>query len=270
MTGPSAAATPFLRMAGQGTPVLCLHSNASSSAQWRGLMDDLSPHFQMLAPDLLGAGRSAAWPVASGARLQHELDALAPLLASLGGRFHLVGHSYGAALALVIALAWPQRVASVVLYEPTAFPLLGRPGPGDPDATGIAAVATVAMAAVDRGDLHAAAESFIDYWMGAGSWAATPEARRGPVAASMRPIAQWTEALFAQPWPLPALAALPMPVLLLGGALSPASAHDVLPILAAAMPQARLHVLPGLGHMAPVTHPQVVNPLISAFLRSLA
>ena len=61
-----------------------------------------------------------------------------------------------------------------------------------------------------------------------------------------------------------------MRVLLLGGALSPASAHDVLPILAAAMPQARLHMLPGLGHMAPVTHPQAVNPLISAFLRSLA
>lgn len=262
----TAAMPPFVRQAGQGMPVLCLHSNASSSSQWRALMDDLAPHLQVLAPDLLGAGRSAAWPVAGGARLQHELDALAPLLASLGGRFHLVGHSYGAALALAIALAWPQRVASAALYEPTAFPLLNRPGPGDPAATGIAAVATAAIAAVARGDLQAGAELFIDYWMGAGSWAAMPEARRGPVAESMRPIGQWTEALFAQPWSLAAISALPMPLLLLGGDRSPASARDVLPILAGALPQARLQVLPGLGHMAPVTHPGRVNPLIVEFL----
>lgn len=260
------------RQAGQGMPVLCLHSNASTSAQWRGLMDDLSTHFHVLAPDLLGAGRNAPWPVTTGARLQHELDALAPLLQALGDppdhRFHLVGHSYGGALALAIALAWPQRVASVVLYEPTAFPLLNRPGPGEPGATGIAAAATASIAAVDQGDLPAAAAGFIDFWMGAGSWAAMPEVRRGPVAESMRPIRQWTEALYAQAWSLPALAALPMPVLLLGGTESPASARDLLPILAGAMPGARLEQLPGLGHMGPVTHANVVNPWIADFLRS--
>ena len=260
--------TPFVREAGQGVPVLCLHSNASSSGQWRGLMDLLSPHFRVLAPDLLGAGRGAAWPPGPGARLQHEMQAMAPLLQSLGERFHVVGHSYGAALALALAQAWPQRVASAVLYEPTAFPLLNRPGPGHPQASGIAAAATAAMAAVDRGDLHAAAETFIDYWMGTGSWAGMPEARRGPVAESMRPIRQWTEALFAEPWSADGLARLSMPVLLLGGDRSPASAGDLLPLLVSLLPKAQLQVLPGLGHMAPVSHPDRVNPLIVDFLRA--
>lgn len=264
------AGTPFVRQAGQGTPVLCLHANASSSSQWRGLMDLLAPRFQVLAPDLLGAGRSAAWPVVAGARLRHELEALAPLLQGLGQRFHLVGHSYGGAVALRIALAWPERVSSLVLLEPTLFPLLGQPHPGQPGAIGIAAVAATAMAQVDQGDLSAAAAGFIDYWMGAGAWAAMPEARRGAVAESMRPIRQWTDALFAEPWQLAELAGLALPVLLLGGEASPASARDLLSLLAGALLQARLQVLPGLGHMAPVTNPQAVNPLIADFLHCQA
>ncbi len=95
-----------------------------------------------------------------------------------------------------------------------------------------------------------------------------PEARRGPVTESMRPIRQRTDAIFAEPWSLAELAALRLPVLLLGGSASPASAADLLPILTRALPRARLERLPGLGHMAPVTHPQAVNPLIAAFLRS--
>ena len=87
--------TPFVREAGSGPAVICLHSNASTSGQWRGLMELLAPDFRVLAPDLLGAGRSAAWPVEAGARMQHELDALAPLIDGAGDRLHLVGHSYG-------------------------------------------------------------------------------------------------------------------------------------------------------------------------------
>lgn len=156
----------------------------------------------------------------------------------LGPRCHLVGHSYGGAVATRVALAQPGCVASLVLFEPTLFPLLGQPHPGQPGAIGIAAVAATAMAQVDQGDLTTAAAGFIDYWMGAGAWAAMPEARRGAVAESMRPIRQWTDAIFAEPWQLADLAGLALPVLLLGGEVSPTSAHDLLPLLAGALPQA--------------------------------
>lgn len=269
-----APAAAFVREAGTGPAVLCLHSNASTSGQWRGLMDTLSPQRRVLAPDLLGAGRSAAWPVATGARLAHEAAALAPLLGSLSGslpagageRFAIVGHSYGAALALHLALAHPGRVSALVLYEPTLFPLLHQQQADHPAAAGIADAVATAGAAVARGDLQAAGEAFIDYWMGAGAWAAMPEPRRGPVAESMRPVWLWAEALFAEPWSLPALDTLTMPVLLLGGSTSPPSVTELLPLLAQALPHATLQVLPGLGHMAPVTHPGVVNPRVVDFL----
>ncbi len=41
----------FVREAGSGPAVICLHSNASTSGQWRGLMERLAPKFRVLAVD---------------------------------------------------------------------------------------------------------------------------------------------------------------------------------------------------------------------------
>lgn len=52
----------YFREAGAGKGVVCLHSNASASAQWRALIERLSSRFRVFAPDSLGAGKSPAWP----------------------------------------------------------------------------------------------------------------------------------------------------------------------------------------------------------------
>jgi len=49
---------PYAREAGTGSGVVCLYSNVSTSAQWRALMDSLSPKFRVLAPDSYGSGKS--------------------------------------------------------------------------------------------------------------------------------------------------------------------------------------------------------------------
>ena len=146
----------FVRESGSGPAVICLHSNASSSAQWRALIELLAPDFRVLAPDLLGAGRSPPWPEPVKPDLREELALLAPVLASLPGgageRFHLVGHSYGAAVAAKVALAMPGRVASLLMYEPTLFALLDEESPGQAAVSGISGVASTAAEAVARGD----------------------------------------------------------------------------------------------------------------------
>lgn len=262
MNGP----VPHTREAGAGATVLCLHSNASASAQWRGLMEVLAPRFRAVAPDLLGAGRSPAWPDDEPGRLACEIDLLAPVLAAAGPRFHLVGHSYGAALATRIAVQMPQRVASLVLYEPTLFVLLDEEQPGSAAAAGIRDAAAAAAAAVARGDLDGAGCAFIDFWLGAGAWHAMPAERRATVAASMRPMARWAHALFAETLKLADLAALRQPVLLLGGGTSPPAASEVLRLLRQALPRAESVVFPDLGHMGPVTHAGPVNQAIERFL----
>ena len=102
---------PFIREVGSGTAVVCIHANASSSAQWRGLMDLLSPRHRVIAPDLYGSGRSVDWPSASEISLRDEVEFIAPVLQQAGDRFSLVGHSYGGAVALLAALQDPPNGA---------------------------------------------------------------------------------------------------------------------------------------------------------------
>ena len=53
---------PYFRETGSGTSVVCLHSSASSSGQWRALMERLADRFRVIAVDLYGSGKTAAWP----------------------------------------------------------------------------------------------------------------------------------------------------------------------------------------------------------------
>ena len=260
---------PFFREAGQGPGVVCLHSNASSSSQWRGLMETLAPKFHVFAVDAYDAGKSPAWQGERTATLSDEVALLEPVLARAGDPFTLVGHSYGGAVALIAALKHRKRVRAMALYEPTLFALLDAESPPPNDADGICAAVARAVAALDAGDADAAAAHFIDYWMGKGSWSGMPEARRGPIAASIRSIRSWSRALLREPTPLSAFAAVDMPVLYLTGKNSPASSRGVARILRRELPRVEFVELDGLGHMAPVTHPDVVNGQIGRFLDGL-
>lgn len=257
---------PYFREAGAGPGIVCLHANASTSTQWRALMERLSPTHHVLAADLLGAGKSPAWPGAGRAGLDDELTLLGPVFAAAGPRFSLVGHSYGAAVALMAALRLPERVRALVLYEPTLFSLLEAEAPGHLAAQGIRSAAGDAAAAIDAGDKEAAAERFIDYWMGPGSWRQMPPARQAPIAESMVNVGHWANALFCEPTPLQAFGALPQPVLYLTGARSPASSLGVARLLTGALTNVTVIEFPELGHMGPVTHPELVNEAVAAFL----
>lgn len=259
---------PFVREAGSGPAVVCVHANASSSAQWRALMDLLAPRHRVIAPDSYGAGKSVDWPSAHEITLRDEVAFIAPVLEQAGDRFALVGHSYGGAVALLAALQEPRRIQSLVLYEPTLFALVDAQSPPPNGADGIRNAVRAASAALEAGDTEAAAMHFIDFWMGRDSWAATPPARKPAIAESVVNVRRWAHALFTEPTPLERFAQLNVPVLYLLGSQSPESAHAVARVLVPALPNVRVVELAGLGHMGPVTHPEVVNAEIEQFLRA--
>lgn len=255
---------PFFREAGSGPGVVCLHSNASSSSQWRGLMELLAARFHVLAPDTYGAGKSPPWPQGRKVALRDEVALLDPVFARAGERFSLVGHSYGGGIALIGALAHRQRLRSMALYEPTLFALVERESPNDVD--GIRNAVAAAVAALGRGDAPAAARCFIDFWMDEGAFDRMPERVQAASAEAVRNIQGWKEALFGEPTPAEAFAALDVPVLLMVGSKSPLSSRAVARRLGRLLPRAELAELEGLGHMGPITHPDVVNQRIRAFL----
>ena len=192
---------------------------------------------------------------------------LEPMFARAGTPFSLIGHSYGGAVALIAAVQQPQRVRALVLYEPTLFALVDAAVAQPNDADGIRQTVALAGAALATGDRGAAAEYFIDFWMGTGAWRATPQARRGAIEAAIVNVHGWARALFSEPTPLQAFGALTMPVLLMVGRDSPASALAVARLLAQTLPRVQALEFEGLGHMGAVTHPEVVNPAIEEFLR---
>jgi pimeloyl-ACP methyl ester carboxylesterase len=229
-------------------------------------MELLAPKFRVLAPDSYGAGKSPEWPSDRVITLRDEVAFIEPVLAKAGAPLTLVGHSYGAAVALIAALANPGRVRAMVLYEPTLFALLDAESPPPNDAEGIRNTVVDAGIALDAGNPDAAAERFIDYWMEPGSWAQTPGPRKPPIVASVVNVRRWAHALLTEPTPLQAFRSLDVPVLYMMGKRSPASSRGVARLLTAALPRVEVVEFDDLGHMGPVTHPDAVNAVIARFL----
>ena len=247
--------------------LLCLHSSAGTGRQWDALRPALSAHANVVAPDLLGYAGEAHWPVGTPVALDAEARYLAPLVAA--PQVHLFGHSYGGAVALQIALRWPERVASLTLYEPVRFALLNH---GPAFAASFEAIVGVGRRIgldVISGSLQRAAARFVDYWSGDGTWAALSPQRRLVVAARMPKVQAEFEAIFADRVPPAAYRTLTMPVTLLGGSRSPLPARQVLDVLEAHVPQATRATVEGEGHMAPVVAPAAVAAHLPAWMRAL-
>jgi pimeloyl-ACP methyl ester carboxylesterase len=102
-----------------GTPVLFIHSAAGSTAHWAAQLSHLRRTRRAIALDLRGHGRSS--PPRDGSYGITAMDADVVAVAdALGlGRFVLVGHSLGAAVALATAAQAPDRVAGLVLLDPS-------------------------------------------------------------------------------------------------------------------------------------------------------
>ncbi len=259
---------PHVRSAGDGPTVLCIHSSGGSSRQWDALAARLKGSFRVLAADLHGHGGTPDWPLARTVRIADEADLLRPLVRGAGDGVHLVGHSYGAAVALRLALDHPRHVRSVALYEPTLFRLLFDLGAAHRNALEVARVAVNFRRLARAGELPAAAARFIEYWGGAGAWAALSPRQQLAVAQRMPAVCDHFRALLNDDTRAAGFRRIRCPVLYLTGSASPAPVRAIARRLERELAHAEFAELPGLGHMAPVTDAGVVNPRIEAFLRA--
>src|SRR5688572_31469305 len=160
-------------------PVVLLHCSGSSGAQWRALVALLGGRHHVVTPDLIGYGAAAPWNGRGAFCLAQEAAPVRSILGQLNEPVHLVGHSYGGAVALHIARTRPELVKSLTLIEPSAFHLLRGGDTIDVAALGeITAVAADARAALAVGDYAGGFGRFVDYWSGPGSWAAMQQDKR--------------------------------------------------------------------------------------------
>jgi pimeloyl-ACP methyl ester carboxylesterase len=243
--------------------VIALHCSGAGASQWCHLSEALGGRYEVMAPEHYGSEATGPWTGEHAFALADESAKAIALIDESNDKVHLVGHSYGGGVALNIALARPHRVASMALYEPSAFHLLRQLGEaGQAAFAEIASVARHVCQGVVTGDHLGAVAGFVDYWSGPGAW----KALRPQVQSA---LVRWIpkgpldfHALIEEQTPAKAYQAMTFPVLLLRGEHAPTPTRVIAEGLSVLMPASRLVVVDGAGHMGPLTHAPEVSAQI--------
>lgn len=251
---------------GDGPTVVLIHSSVAGAGQWRRLMDDLAGEFRLIAVNLMGYGRTAPWGAERAQTLYDQAHLLEHVLPDGIGRFSIVGHSFGGSVAMKAAACSGDRVDRLVLIEPNPFYLLSQHGRDDAFAEALT-LKTCIKESGGRGDWAAAAAVFADYWNGAGSWDAMPEDRRAKFALALRPNFHEWDAVMDETTPISEWRErLPRETTVIRAADTVRSIAEIVDLMEASCLDWRFETLGEGGHMAALTRPETMNPLIRSAL----
>lgn len=268
--------------AGEGKPLVLVHGSASDLRTWHGQREAFAKRYRAIA-----YSRRYHWPNAAIAEgvdysmLQH-VDDLQALLRALGAvPAHLVGHSYGAFLCLLLALRDPSLVRSLVLAEPPAITLFVSNVPRPLEILKLMATrprtaaaiirfgargAVPAQKAFRRGDAETAVRTFGDAVFGPGGFARIPESLRRQVRDNLPNIkAELLGSGFA-PLHGAGLRALRAPTLLVTGQRSIALFRLLADRLAELLPRVERAEIPGAAHAMHEDNATAFNAAVLAFL----
>ncbi|SDF17882.1 alpha/beta fold hydrolase [Thalassobaculum litoreum] len=257
---------------GSGTPVVLLHCSAAGARQMQVFAEALRDRFtvgplDILIPDLHGYGASATRQGAHPLRLAHEAAIVASLSRHVGGPVHVIGHSYGGAVALAAAHGRPDLVRSLVLIEPVSFHLLQ--GGDSRDDTLLAEIGRVA-GAVRQGVLtdrpEAGMAAFVNFWSGPGSWEGLSQRARAAMAQHAPQVARNFQAAFDHPTRLHDITRFPVPTRLIYGGRTRPIARRIVELIERTLPDVSLRIVPEAGHMAPLSDPCATAALAAAQL----
>ena len=239
-----------------GRPAIAVHCMLASGSYW-GALAALLPQLTLTAYDLPGQGKSGPY---DGAEDYQKLSTR--ILASFITRpVDLIGHSFGAVVALRLATAAPEAVRSLTLIEPVLFrAAIGTPEFEHEHAEHLALVELMA-----EGNPTEAARRFVGRWGGT-PWEDMPARVQQGMADRMRLIAAAATANYDDTGAILRAGgpeAIDAPVMLIEGADSPAIVHRVHERLAERFADVATARIPGAGHMAPMTHAAQVAGLIA-------
>jgi pimeloyl-ACP methyl ester carboxylesterase len=244
---------------GEGPPLVFLHGAAGDGRLWQPQLAALADEFTVVAWDEPGAGRSSDVP--ADFALADYASCLAALIDALAlGPAHVAGLSWGGTLALELYRHHPRLVATLVLIDTYA----GWKG-SLPDEEVRARVAGA------RQMLAAPAEEFDPTLPGL--FAGDPPADFVPlleeIAAAVRPESLRTQLfVMAEADQRDLLPRISVPTLLIWGELDARSPISVAHQFAQAIPETRLVVIPGCGHVSNLEQPRQFNEAVREFCRA--
>lgn len=247
---------------GSGSPLVLVHGAAGDHGRWElfGVRERLADHHTVYAVDRRGRGGSGDTDEYA---LEREFEDIVAVIDSVDEPANLLGHSFGALCSMEAALR-TDNLRSLVLYEPP-FPV-GEHQLYDSD------ILAEMTALVDEGDDEAALVVFLREVAGLSPTELD----------ALRSAPNWQDRVdlvhtVLREYPAPAeyafdpvrFEALRTPTLLMTGSESPSFYRDALSALEDALPNSRLVVLDGQGHVAMNTAPDRFVEEVLSFIRDL-
>jgi pimeloyl-ACP methyl ester carboxylesterase len=246
------------RGSGTATPLVLLHAFPFSRGGWAGLIDELAARRRVIAVDARGFGESPLRGTYTVASLASDVGALLDSLSI--PRAVLLGMSMGGYTALAFAARFLARLAGLILANT-------RAGADSADARAgrDKAIATIKQAGV---------EAYLTDSLARLLSPSAPPALLGYVRAQAetRPasLVAGLEAMRARPDRTSELGAIRCPTLVIGGAEDQLVPRHEIERMAAAIPGAKLAMIPGAGHLSHLEAPTAFAAEVNAFLDGLA
>ncbi len=257
---------------GSGAPIVLIHGTLEDRRSWTQQLEPFSKSFRTIAysrryhfPNAVRGDETNYSPTLHARDLEAVLGALAI------ERAHLIGASYGAYIALNLAVHHPECVTSLVLGEPPIVPWLRKNPETAPLADAFYKNAWQPVAeAFQRGETEAAVEAFVDGVSGKGAFARTSPRTRAILmqnAPALRVEVQSPE--YFQPLGDDLVQQLTIPVLLLGGQQSPVHFGKILDRLETLLPHPTRVWIPNAGHALNLWNAPFYNETVLNFLRGV-
>jgi pimeloyl-ACP methyl ester carboxylesterase len=223
-------------------PILFLHGSAETFACWDAILVHTDPSLVVTRSDELVSPASV---LSYAEVLEHDIQ--------------LIGHSYGGVLALMLALARPERIRRLTLIEPVVFRLLeGR------DEAALAPVRRAHLGFANFGPdrMEQGLAGLLDYWFGPGSWDQAPQKLRELMFRDGQTIRDQMEHAATYRPPEDQIEALNIPTTLIAGSATQASARSTVRVLEQLLPDARRFEVAGARHNLIHTHPEQLAALL--------
>jgi 3-oxoadipate enol-lactonase len=246
-------------------PIVLIHAGVADRGMWDPIWPGLTGDRDVVRVDLRGFGDSVARPAGP---VSHPGDVL-DMLSEIGaGRCHVVGASFGAGVAVEVALARPSAVASLLLAAPGGS-LLADVTPG------LRACWEAERTALERGDLDAAVEANLSCWVEGTRRSADqvdPSIRervRRMQRRAFEVTADWddVEEQELDPPALVRLSEIEVPVLVLVGGFDLDAVHDAAGGVVAGIAGARRVDWPDAGHLPSLENPAAFAELLREWVK---
>ncbi len=254
-------------VSGTGPPLVLMHGFTGSADTWSGLTAALAPDYTVIAPDLVGHGRSDAPADVERYHMPRAAADLVALVRQLGHeRAAWLGYSLGGRTALQVVADHPAAVDALILEG-------ASPGIADADERAARVRSDEAMAErIERDGV----EAFVDTWEQVPLFAsqlALPAETRAAIRATRTAntatgLANSLRGMGAgaQDPVLDRLATIDVPTLLIAGELD-AKYVEIARDMARTMPDATMHAIEGAGHAAHLERPEAFQRPLLEFLR---